>query len=226
MALFTNGGKWDVWSLNRVIFLLGFHWRLRDEGVVGFVLSGLLNFLYVVILIFSVGWCGLDHVNFLAWERLAFVLKEDNAVIFLDLAYQSQSSVPDFWRAVINEWDERLEHGLENTSGFEFLLATEFLEQFQRIKPHLWRLVSHALNNFIFQILNSNRRGLAGHDCLSVGFLYQVFKVLLFLLLFLEFKHCVDPTAVEVGEHADWFVALFVLLVVIVDARFFSWDGV
>ncbi len=96
MALFTNGGKWDVWSLNRVIFLLGFHWRLRDEGVVGFVLSGLLNFLYVVILIFSVGWCGLDHVNFLAWERLAFVLKEDNAVIFLDLAYQSQSSVPDF----------------------------------------------------------------------------------------------------------------------------------
>ncbi len=75
---------WLVFILSVVLEVV--FGRLRDGGVVGFVLSGLLNFHFVVILIFSVGWCGPDGVNFFGRERLEFVLKEDHAVIFLDFA--------------------------------------------------------------------------------------------------------------------------------------------
>jgi hypothetical protein len=36
--------------------------------------------------------------------------------------------------------------------------------------------------------------------------------VLLFLLPFLQRQYCVHPAAVEVGQHVDWDVVLFVLL--------------
>ena len=55
-------------------------------------------------------------------------------------------------------------------------------------------------------------RGLSWDDCLGVGFLYEIFQVLLFLLPFLQRQYCVNPAAVEVGQNVDRDVVLFVLL--------------
>ncbi len=99
------------------------------------------------------------------------------------------------------------QNGLAGDTESFFKAATQILDD---LEPALEQVDVVVLEQAFEQ--SNVVRGFTGDDCLGVGFLYEIFQVLLFLLPFLQRQYSVDPAAVEVGQHVDRDVVLFVLL--------------